>query len=434
MTSAPVPTVLLVDDEPGILSSLRRLLRPYGYRVLTASSAAEGLQTLEHELVDLVISDMRMPEMDGAKFLELARSRWPDVMRVLLTGYADIGATVAAINRGEIYRYIAKPWDDADLVLTIAKALEQSSLERENRRLAALTKQQNQALIELNASLEDQVARRTAELAQINAFLDLANEELRRNFMVSIKMFANMIEMREGAMGGHSRRVADLARRLAATLRLDAKTQQDVFLAGLLHDIGKIGFPDALLAQPVSRMSAEELVRYRKHPLAGEAALMPLSELQHAASIVRSHHERFDGTGYPDGLAGEAIPIGARVLAVVNDYDALQIGTVAEKRLGVDEARHALTSGRDRRYDPQVLDAFVEMLVSATTDAVRELMVPAADLKAGMVLSRDLFGHDGTLLLAADYVLDGRLVGQIQQFAQREGILLQLHIRADRRL
>jgi response regulator RpfG family c-di-GMP phosphodiesterase len=432
--SVPAPTLLLVDDEPGILSSLRRLFRPHGYRVLTAGSGAEGLELLEHETVDLIISDMRMPEMDGARFLELVRARWPDVLRLLLTGYADIGSTVAAINRGEIYRYIAKPWDDADIVLIVQKALEQMRLERENRQLTELTRRQNQELLELNASLEGKVAQRTAELGQTNSFLNLANEELKRNFMVSIKMFANLMEMREGAVGGHSRRVGDLARRLAASLGLDARTQRDVFLAGLLHDIGKIGFPDMLLARPVSRMSADEQARYRKHPLAGEAALMPLSELQHAASIVRSHHERFDGTGYPDGLTGDEIPFGARVLAVVNDYDALQIGTLAEKRLGADEARQSLAPGRNRRYEPRVLDAFFELLAGAAPDAVRERVVAASELKPGMVLSRDLFGQGGTLLLAADYVLDGRLVGQIQQFARRETALLQLHVRADKRL
>ncbi|WP_088285550.1 HD domain-containing phosphohydrolase [Ideonella sp. A 288] len=433
IATVPVPTLLLVDDEPSILSALRRLFRPHGYRILTADSGAAGLEVLEHEAVDLIISDMRMPEMDGAKFLELARARWPDVMRLLLTGYADIGSTVAAINRGEIYRYVAKPWVDADILLIVKKALEQAGLERENRQLTAQIRRQNQELLELNASLEDKVAQRTAELGQINAFLNLANEELKRNFMVSIKMFGNLIEMREGAVGGHSRRVADLARQLAARLGLDTKTQQDIFLAGLLHDIGKIGLPDVLLARPVSRMSADEQVRYRKHAVAGEAALMPLSELQNAARFVRSHHERFDGTGYPDGLIGEEIPFGARVLAVVNDYDALQIGTLAEKRSSADEARQSLVPGRNRRYDPRVLDAFLELLVGATAESVRERVVTAPELEAGMVLSRDLVGHDGTLLLAADYVLDSRLVGQIQQFALREGALMRLHIRADKR-
>ncbi|CAD5374361.1 Response regulator receiver modulated metal dependent phosphohydrolase [Rubrivivax sp. A210] len=432
----PIPTtpatLLLVDDEPGILSSLRRLFRPHGWRILTADGGAEGLEILAREPVDLVISDMRMPEMDGARFLETVRERRPEVVRLLLTGYADISSTVAAINRGAIYRYIAKPWDDGEIVLIVQKALEWAGLERENRRLSEQIRRQNEELRELNAGLEDKVAQRTAELAQTNGFLNLANEELKRNFMVSIKMFSSLIEMRQGAVGGHSRRVADLARRLAARLGLDARAQQDVLLAGLLHDIGKIGFPDGLLAQPPSRLSAEEQQRYRKHPVAGQDALMPLAELHQAAAFVRSHHERWDGLGFPDGLEGEAIPLGARIVAVVNEHDDLQTGMAAERQLGSDEALQAMLAARGRRYDPRVFDAFVELL-GGGAEAERDCVLLAGELKAGMVLARDLHGPGGTLLLAADYVLDTRLVQQIQQFAQREGALLQLHVRADKR-
>jgi response regulator RpfG family c-di-GMP phosphodiesterase len=429
--SATQPTLLFVDDEPGILSSLKRLFRPHGYRILTAGSGAEGLQLLEHEAVDLVVSDMRMPEMDGAKFLEAVRARWPEVIRILLTGYADIGSTVSAINRGEVYRYIAKPWDDNDIVLIVRKALERAALERENRRLAALIQRQNDELRELNTGLEDKVSQRTAELGQINAFLNLANDELKRNFMVSIKMFSSLIEMREGAVGGHSRRVAELARQLASRMGLDAGAQRDLFLAGLLHDVGKIGFPDALLARPVSRMSGEDQARYRRHPVAGEAALMPLAELQQVARIVRSHHERHDGLGFPDGLAGADIPLGARLLSAVNDFDALQTGALAEKRLHAQEARDSLIAGRGRRYDPEVVDALVEMLAQAAPTLVRERVVAAPDLHTGMVLAQDLLSPAGTLLLAADYVLDAKLVRHIQDFARREGALLQLHVRTD---
>src|SRR5487761_2096594 len=123
-------TLLLVDDEANILNALRRLLRPLGYRIFTAESGRAGLEILEREQVDLVISDMRMPEMNGAQFLEEVRIRFPDCMRILLTGYADMGSTIAAINRGEIYRYISKPWEDNDLVLAVKHALERKFLER----------------------------------------------------------------------------------------------------------------------------------------------------------------------------------------------------------------------------------------------------------------------------------------------------------------
>ena len=426
-------TLLLVDDEPGILSSLRRLLRPGGYSIHTAESGQAGLDILEHEPIDLVISDMRMPEMDGARFLEQVRMRWPATMRILLTGYADVSSTIDAINRGEIYRYIAKPWDDTDLLLIVRDALERPRLRRENARLLALTQAQNEELKELNASLEDKVKQRTAEIEQINSFLNLANDRLKQNFLVSIKMFSGLMELRGGAMGGHSRRVAELARRLAAKLGIEGKARQDIFFAALLHDVGKIGFPDALLARPVSRMNGDDFGQYRKHAISGESALMPLEELKDVARIVRSHHERFDGQGFPDGLEGQDIPLGARLLCVVNDYDGLQIGTLSERRMTVDEARAILLQSRGKRYDPQMVNAFVELLDGTVQDVIPERAVSHPDLKVDMVLSRDLVSREGALLLAADSLLDVALIKQIQDYAYRENHAISIYIRTDKR-
>jgi len=308
-TSPPAPpTLLLVDDEPSILSALRRLFRPCGYRILTAEGGAAGLDLLARENVDLVISDMRMPEMDGAQFLERVRTEWPRAVRILLTGYADMTSTVNAINKGEIYRYITKPWDDHDIVLIVRDALERQQLQGENSRLLALTQSQNDELKALNSDLEARVRARTAEIEQVNGFLNIANDTLKQSFLVSIKVFSTLLELRDGSVGGHARRVADLAHKLAIKLELDAKTQQNIFIAGLLHDIGKIGFPDAMFAKPVPKLKGEELARYRKHSLVGANALLPLPDLKPVADLIRAHHEHFDGQGFPDGLAGLAIP------------------------------------------------------------------------------------------------------------------------------
>ncbi len=139
-------TILLVDDETNILKALHRLLRPEGYRILTAESGADALAILARESVDLVVSDMRMPEMDGAVFLAKVRQTWPDTVRLLLTGHADMAQTVSAINQGEIYRFIAKPWNDQELIIIVRQALEQLYLKRENFRLQQLTAEQNEAL------------------------------------------------------------------------------------------------------------------------------------------------------------------------------------------------------------------------------------------------------------------------------------------------
>lgn len=426
--TAPAPWRLLcVDDEPNILSSLRRLFRQSGYQVTVANSGAEGLQILATQEIDLVISDMRMPEMDGARFLEQVRARWPDTMRILLTGYADIGSTIEAINKGEIFRYIAKPWDDHDMLLVVRHALEIKELAREKARLEALTRQQNEELRDLNANLELKVMERTVELRK-------AHEKLKASFLTSIKVFANLIELRQPALAGHSRRVADVARKIGVRLGLEGTALQDLFLAGLLHDIGKIGLSDDLQGKPVAAMSGDELGQYRKHTLKGEQSVMALEELRVAARLVRSHHERFDGQGFPEGLSGEVIPLGARILALANDYDGLQIGLLSARRLPADEAAKLIADGRGKRYDPLVVDAFLQVRSGVEPDAQAETTISVHHLKPGMMLARDFVGRDGVLLLAADYVLDEALIRQIRDYSMTEGLAnLSLQVRTDRR-
>jgi len=293
-------SVLCVDDEPNVVSALRRLFRGTGYRVLTATSGAEALEVFARDSVDLIISDMRMPGMDGAQLLEEVRARWPATTRMLLTGYADVQSSMAAINRGEVYRYLTKPWNDDEILTTVNAAFERQALEREKRRLEVLTRQQAAALRELNAGLEGKVAARTAELQQ-------ASDKLKRNYLNSIKAFSHLIELRGGHFVGHARRTAELARRTARAMGLPDAEQQEVFIAGLLHDIGQIGLPDAVLTRSVPRLSDEESALYRRHPAMGEQALLALDDMQPVATLIRAHHERHDGRGFPDGLVGHAI-------------------------------------------------------------------------------------------------------------------------------
>ena len=419
--------ILCVDDEQNILSSLRRLFRMHGFQVKTAESGAEGLKILEAEPVDLVISDMRMPEMDGVQFLEKVRGTWPDTIRLLLTGYADIHSILEAINRGEIYRYITKPWDDNDIVLVVRHALERHALEQEKRRLEALTQQQNEELKALNASLEAKVEERTADLKKAHDQLIDANRKLKTSFLTSIKVFSSIIETRGGNLAGHSRRTADLARKIAVKMGLAPHEVQDVFVAGLVHDIGKIAFSDELLAMPVSRMQGEQLGQYRKHPIRAQQLLIPLDDLRGAANVLRSQLERFDGQGFPDGLSGFNIPLGARILGLASDYDNLLTGTLTQRRLRADEAVRAIVDARGKRYDPQVVTAFQEV-ISGKAATPQDIALHARELLPGMVLSRDLITDDGFLLLSAENRLDERLIRQILDFEVSAEKRLTVHV------
>ena len=426
----PVPTVLMVDDEASVLGALRRLFRPQGYKILQASSGAEGLELLRDNTVDVVISDMRMPGMDGARFLELARQHDGTIARILLTGYADIESTIAAINRGAIHRYIAKPWDDQELLVAVQEAMDRRQLERRNAELTELVRAQNEQLRDANHTLESRVASRTSELEQVNGMLEASYEELDNTFMLAVNVFSALLEMRE-TNAGHSRRVADLARDTAKRMGLSKREVRDVYLAALVHDVGKIGFPDSMLGKPVSAYTAEETQRYRRHPVDGETALMPLSQLQGAARIVRQHHERFDGKGFPDGLVGTAISIGARIVAPATDLDALMHGTLGSSRIKIDQARQMLVGGIDTRYERRVVETLLEVLAEAEKAAEADVLIEAHALRPGMVLARDLMSSQGAILLAAGYVFDERIIKQISDFSRREGVHLTLHVRQE---
>ncbi len=426
MSEAAAPfTLLLVDDEANILSSLRRLFRPHGYRVFTAEGGPAGLAVLEKEAVDLVISDMRMPEMSGAQFLGESRKRWPDMIRILLTGYADLASTIEAINSGQIHRYLSKPWNDEEVVAVVAQALERKALERENQRLGGVVQRQNEELKALNAGLEAKVEERTREVAA-------AHEKLKAGFINAIKTFSNLMELRGGGMAGRSRRVADTARRLCQELQLPAVEAQDIFFAALLHDIGQLGLADEILAKPFNALSADERNEYVKHPAKGAALLMGLEQLRGAIPAIRGHHERWDGQGYPDKLAGLAIPMGARILAVASDFDAMQQGLLFNRRASADEALDLLVAARGKRYDPRVVDAMLGLIrgkpAPAAESSAQERIVATKDLTAGMVLARDLLTRDGVMLLARDYLLDEVLIRQIRDFENAEDVNLKVHV------
>lgn len=437
-SSAVPATLLFVDDETNILASLKRLFRPFGYRIFTAESGAAGLEVMARETVDLVVSDMRMPEMNGAQFLEQVRQKWPDALRILLTGYADIGSTIDAINKGQIYRYISKPWEDNDIAITVRQALERRALEGENGRLETLTRAQNEELKglnaelkNLNANLESKVQARTEELRQTMGFLEASHEKLKKGFMASIHALSSLIEMRCGSVqAGHAKLAGENARKLAQRLKMQAGEIQDLVFASLLKDLGKISLPDHLLAKPLFSLEDKEMALITKHPIRGQAALMPLEQLEGAAKIIRHQHEQFDGGGYPDHLSGFEIPQGSRILAVVNDYELLQMGMLHPKRFNHAEAITYLIANRGKRYDPMVVDEFIKLLnavPSQQDETVQKLHIPL--LRAGMNVARDLYAQDGILLLMRGRVLDEKLIEMLRSYEKTMGDSLIVHVK-----
>ena len=419
-----VPTVLMVDDEPSVLSALRRVFRAQGIQTLQATSGAEGLVLLASNRVDLVVSDMRMPEMDGARFLERVKEHDRSIVRILLTGYADMSSTVAAINKGAIHRFIAKPWDDNELVLAVREALVRRGLEQKNAELTELTKRQNEQLREANQTLESRVEARTVELQQINGMLDAAYEDLNNTFVHAVNVFSSLLEMR-GGQSGHSRRVAEISRETAKRLGMSEREIRDVYLAALVHDIGTIGFPDAMLGKAISAFTADE---HRRHTIDGETALMAMTQLQAVARIVRQHHERPDGKGFPDGLSGPDIVPGARIVAAASGLDDLLQGNMGQQRYSMENAKRMLLGGIDTHYDRTVIETMVQVVDDMAKAAKADVHLDVRELRPGMVLARAMVSSKGTTLLAAGHVFDERMVRQVQEFSRRESVRMSLWV------
>lgn len=427
MNEATAATILIVDDEVNVLKAIMRLLHPLHYRILMATSGQDALDILRNNEVDLVISDMRMPHMDGATLLSHIHHGWPETVSLLLTGHADLGQTIAAINLGHIYRYIAKPWDDNELLSIVQQGLEKRALKRENARLLQVTAAQNQQLVEANHQLEDKVAQRTAELEQLVSFLEITQQEVKTSFRNTVQVLANVLDMRFSDWGGHSQRVCSIAERLASASGLTPELIEDIAFAARLHDIGKLALPESLNTKAMLSMNRAELNEFIEHPALGQMVLLPIEELTRAGLLIRHQHENYDGTGFPHRSHGEAIALGARILAIAVDYDELQMGLILPHALSAEQAELFIRENAGKRYDPGLVSLLPDVIDSVTRK-IHEKALHSTQLKPGMVLSRDLYSLGKFLLLTRGRQLDNALIEHLRHFERTEGKNLTIYI------
>lgn len=417
-------TVLLVDDEAAVLRALNRTLRPLGCEVVCCESPLQAIGLLEQQPVDLVISDMRMPEMGGEVFLEAVAQRWPDTERMVLTGYADVTASIEAVNRGGISRFMLKPWQDEEVVRLVAAALSLSQLRRQNEQLQLTTQQQNRELAELNQSLEAKVQARTAQLKVVNT-------ELKNSYRSVVRMFSTLAARRLGVVvTADNQRLNQIMLKVAQACGIEGKALKQLFYAWQLRHIGKLSFNDALLMKPYVTLTPEQQRQFHTHPLLAQAATMLVKPLYPTGAIIRQHKEYLDGSGYPLGLKGEQIAFSARILCVVSDYVELIRGQYQARQYSTDEALSYLKGYASERYEAVVVETLEQTIneLAQQGSALRDQLVSSQELVVGMRLSRDLINHDGVLLLSAGQRLDATLIERIHELELNFIETLQLYV------
>lgn len=423
MSDTPTrPTVLFVDDEENILKALQRLTMDEEFDTEIANSGDAGLQKLTTlSNVALIVSDQRMPGMNGAEFLHQSQQLAPEAIRMLLTGYSDISAAADAINKGGASRYLNKPWNDDDLLQTLKAAIETWKLANDNKRLQAIVQAQNEEMKQWNENLKNRVLQQTTAIRKKADDLNEALIQLKQNYSGIINAFSGLVELRGQKAQQHARNVMELAVAAAREYGLMPEELEIIRTAALLHDIGEIGLPENVLGKSQDYMTQDELHIYSQHPVRGQMAIDSIAELRPAGVLIRHHHEYFNGTGFPDKLAGDAIPIGARILTYADQLDK----AVAS---GGDTAEQALTRvelGLSIKLDPGLQRVFRKIaryayftMPEIDPNATVELELKPEELRAGMILTKDVISGTGMMLLNKGVALDNVKVEAIQRYYQ----------------
>ncbi len=454
--------ILLVDDEVSITKALQRLFRKEGHQIITATSGQEGLDLLKdiEKPISLIVSDQRMPEMTGSEFLEKAKYIFPDAIRFLLTGYSDMGAIVDAVNKGEIHRYLTKPWNDDDLLLQVRQSLEQYELVFENRRLLDITNRQNRELNELNRDLEKKVKERTHEILIKSEELEEVNRKLENSFIDTIRLLSSLIETLNPGLGSYMKEVAELARGVAGEYAFDKNEIGEIEMAAMIHDIGLLGIPESILRKDESSMSETEFRMFSQHPVIASISLESIDRLAGVGEIILYHHEYYDGSGFPNGLKGEEIPLGSRIIRAAADYFKILNTWPKKKNQIIEKAREYFGSattnnfasieteklleqvalkiillGANEKYDVEVVTKLTKKVQESRSikDAEKQkigqtFFIDLEGLKEGMVLVDDLRLTDGRLLLVKGTRLKDSLITAIKSIGGRQAVDNEIHV------
>jgi len=333
-----IDRILIVDDEEAIREIVSTLLQGQGYRCATAADGKKAAEYLRHNTVDVVLSDMVMPEMDGSQLLKWLHHHDPDIPVIMVTAIHDVSTALDSI-RGGAYDYILKPFEKDQLFMSVRRAIEHRWLLVENRNY--------------QRNLENLVEKRTAELRG-------ALQQLEQSYDETLEALGGALDLKDAETEGHCKRVTAYTITIAKEMGPESVPLPQIARAAFLHDIGKMAIPDRILRKP-GPLNDEERTIMRTHCEVGYNMLIRIPFLREAAEIVLSHQEYFDGSGYPRGLRGEEIPLGARIFAVADALDAMISDRPYRKALSVEHAREEIARCSGTQFDPQVVKVFLSL-------------------------------------------------------------------------
>ena len=380
MTSVPLKplkqrhSILIVDDEESILNAFKRILADEDYEIHTAHNGLEGLNKLRaaQKPFSLIISDQRMPVMNGVQFFTQAKDIFPDAVRILLTGYADTEAIIDAINKGGVHLYFTKPWREEELLFHIKQSLSKTELLVENKRLAELIKKQNGELLDLNKTLEEKIKEKTSDLLARAEELKASYEKSQTILDGTVKTMSKIVETRDPYTAGHEDQVARISCKIAKEMGLSENQIEAINVAATLHDIGKISVPSEILTKP-GRLNDLEMEIIKTHCQVAYDILKNIEFPYPVAEIIFQHHERMNGSGYPRGLMGGGVLLEARIIGTADVIDAMASHRPYRPALGIDAAIEEIVKYKGIIYDPLVVDACLKIYKTAGKDGFAQV-------------------------------------------------------------
>ena len=345
-------TIVIVDDEDIITTSISEYLElTTDYNILTYNNPNEALDAIRDINVDVMISDFLMPQMNGLDFLSKTKELCPNVIMILLTGYADKENAIRAINELELFQYIEKPWDNEALCMVIKNGLEKKDL------ISKLSEKVD----ELEES-HDRIIQQNQEISHLYNMLKQDYQAELENVENVIVALAKAIEAKDKYTEGHTDRVSKLAVHLGEKMNLSPEKINILKIGGIVHDIGKIGVPEHILNKP-GRLDPEEFELVKEHSVIGEQICRPLKSLQPVLTIIRSHHEKLNGSGYPDHLTCDQISEEAKIIAVADIYDAISTDRPYRKKMNTEEIISLMIDDKEKgNLDALIVDILVAML------------------------------------------------------------------------
>jgi len=416
------PTLLILDDEKEVLNALNRVLRKH-FQLFLFSDANEAIGFYrDNPNIPLILTDMRMPVMDGATFLGKIIDINPHCKRFLLTGHADINLTVTAVNEGKISHYFSKPWDNEELISELLSAYELHLNERKTKQLLKVNLAKNAELSLINSSLELETNKSQKKLQLISKREASSFVRLKKTFSTFIDIYAETICLHNQDSTRHNFRVAAHARLIAEKQNCDKLTIFQIYIAGLLYETGKLALDQTLLKLPVESLSQHEKRLYNSFYQKSYELLKKIDELSFVAEIIRHIPENYNGSTAPEHLSGEDIPIGSRIIAIVSMYDNFVNGRQLQGKTSTVEAKFRIKESANTQFDPSLVNHYLTLLEERPepTEGKVEYILNSNDLSEGLILTRDIVNTDNNAMLTKGTELEQHHIDKLIEIEKEQ--------------